>query len=210
MDTCRSCGQILRLRNHYREEAERLERLKQEKKRGGEGVAEPGRPREVVKPDAFDLRVALGWFGSHRHLPPEEWNGGHPAMELVEGVPRRLLAEARWCTDSRFQQRARRFSVRLLAALAGCSERTARASVKEGRDKLGEPDLEWAEEDEWFVGNPTRKEKEAAKKAAQRDRLDPGNQTECEWTELPEPLPSKPELGPEAIKQALRQLFPED
>lgn len=169
MDTCRSCGQILRLRERYREESERLERLKQEKERAGNRG--PGRPREVVKPDAFDLQVALRWFGAHRRLAPEEWEG-HPAMGLVDGVPRRLLAEARWCTDARFQQRARRFSVRLLAALAGCSERTARASVKEGRDRLGEPDLEWAGDDEWILGrDPTDEEV----KAARLDRLENRN-----------------------------------
>lgn len=158
------------MRRRYEREAENLCRLEEEKARAGRRGR--GRPR-VVKPDAFDLQAAVRWLLAHQELPAAgEVQDEHPALALAEGVPQALLAEMETLSEARFWQRLRRFAIRLLAALAGCSESTAYNAVKRVPD-LPDPDLRWRDADEWIVGRDAkRKERLRAK----RDRLDPGPQ----------------------------------
>lgn len=170
---CTSCSDLGRLRASYLEEEDRLRRIDEQARQAGKRGR--GRP-QVVKPTVHHLLPALRWLAIHRALPQPD-PADHPALRLAQGEVRRILDEARALSDGYFARCHRRLAVDILAALAGCSERTARGAVKEPPDPLGPPDLVWGpsagdpfEYEEWIVGRPpTSKERIEAGKSRHDD-----------------------------------------
>ncbi len=118
--------------------------------------------------------IAEEWLDAHRRLPVIK-KDGHPGASLASHSPGELWAEASGLSEKRYWQRRRRLAVQLLAALAGCGERTARAAVRSERPTLPPPDLEWGPDkvSEYIVGRlPNRVQRELEGLAA-RSRLDP-------------------------------------
>ena len=81
--------------------------------------------------------------------------------------------EAAALSERRYWQRVRRLAIRLLAALAGCSERAAYRSVRTIRE-LDEADLEWGPDKipEYIVGRLPKRVQRELELLAARSRLD--------------------------------------
>ena len=177
---CPTCDRLSAVRERCVADAKLLRRIAEEEKAraaADDSYHRPqGRPRKVPRLGYGVLRVAADWLDAHRGLPVtkrDEHTGAGYSAELWE--------ELASLSDRRYWQRRRRLALRLVATLAGCSERTVRAAVREYLERIADPerpgwplpppDLEWGPErtPEWIVGrSPTDQER----KAARRSRLD--------------------------------------
>ncbi len=192
---CLTCDQLNALRERYVADTELLRRIADEEKAraADDDRYRPrqGRPRKVPRPRGRPqtvprLRIrhvefAAYWLDAHRGLPVTK-RGAHTGA----GYSAERWTELSSLSEGRYRQRRRRLAIRLVAALAGCSERSVRAAVREEWEHsndpdenphwpLPPPDLEWGPEKtpEWVLGRPaTVKERREAK----RSRIDPGPQ----------------------------------
>jgi len=183
---CPTCDQLAALRERYIAAAERLRRIADKQKAraaADDSYRRPrGRPPEFPRLRYQDVCVAADWLDAHRRLPVTERDAHPGASDSVT----ELWAELSSVSDRRYWQprfpRRRRLAVRLVALLAGCSERTARAAIREDLERSADPErpewplppphLEWGPDrtPEWIVGRPpTDKER----KTARRSRHDP-------------------------------------